>query len=448
MTDAKPEFRNLPSVDALATTLHEPGLSRAQIVEIARSAVDLARAQIGEGQDGDAMAIAEALMASSVQRKLRRVINATGVLLHTNLGRAPLSSAAAEAAVTAASHYSNTEFDLSSGERGSRGVHTRELLKLLTGAEDALVVNNNAAAVLLSLAALAADRSVPVSRGELVEIGGSYRLPDVMTTSGARLVEVGTTNKTRRGDFETALQTYDCAMVLKVHQANFEIRGFTASVDIGELASLCQTQGIPVAYDLGSGLLDSGAPWLPSVPPWLGEEPGVRQAVDAGANLVMFSGDKLLGGPQAGIIVGDADLVARLRDHPLRRALRVDASTDAALAATLDSYARGTVASDIPFWRMATTSSAGLVARSSPLAAGIGATVEPGFSIVGAGSAPGARIESPVVRMVGKQSLFSTLLDNALPVVARRDRGDLLIDLRAVEPTDDVHIQGVIQACL
>ncbi len=448
MTDAKPEFRGLPSVDALATTLHAPGLSHAQIVDIARSAVDLARVQIGQGKDGDPVAIAEALMVSSMQRTLRRVINATGVLLHTNLGRGPLSTAATQAAANAASHYSNTEFDLSAGERGSRGAHTRDLLKLLTGAEDALVVNNNSAAVLLALAALAGNLSVPVSRGELVEIGGSYRLPDVMRASGASLVEVGTTNKTKLGDFATALQVYNCAMVLKVHQANFEIRGFTASVGVGELAPLCTAREVPLVYDVGSGLLDSHTPWLPSLPPWLGEEPGVRQAIEAGANLVMFSGDKLLGGPQAGIIVGDADLVARLRDHPIRRALRVDTSTDAALAATLDSYARGTVSADIPFWMMATMSAEVLDERSSDLAAQVGASVEPGFSMVGAGSAPGARIESPVLRMVGKQDLFKLLLENIVPVVARRDRGDLLIDLRAVDPSDDAHVKSAIQACL
>jgi L-seryl-tRNA(Ser) seleniumtransferase len=425
-----------------------PEMSHAQVVEIARTAIDLARARLKDNDSVDPRALAEELLAASRARRQHEVINATGVLLHTNLGRAPLAQHAVEAASLAASAYTNTEFDLLTGERGHRGANTTELLKLLTGAEDALVVNNNAAAVLLALTAIAETRGVPVSRSELVEIGGSYRLPDVMGSSGAGLIEVGTTNKTKLSDYETALQIHDCAMVLKVHQANFEIQGFTASVGVDELARLCRARYVPLVYDVCSGLLDSETPWLPRRPSWLGDEPGIRQALGAGADLALFSGDKLLGGPQAGIVVGDARLISMMRAHPLRRALRVDSATDAALAATLDSYARNAAGREIPFWKMVSVSWDELNERSELVASRIGASVEEGISMVGAGSAPGARIASPVIRLPGGQHLFARLLSGPVPVVARRDRGDLLIDLRAVDPSSDETTAQAILKCL
>jgi L-seryl-tRNA(Ser) seleniumtransferase len=448
MTERSEAYRRIPSVDALATSLSDSGLSHPERIALAREVIDIARGRIGLGEQIDIVALANSLVDLSRLRRIGKVVNATGVLLHTNLGRAPISASAAEAARIAVSGYANAEFDLASGERGSRGAHTGELLRLLTGAEDALVVNNNAAAVLLAIAALATERSVPVSRSELVEIGGSYRLPEVMKAGGADLIEVGTTNKTRLGDYETALQTHTCGMVLKVHQANFEITGFTDSVPTGDLIALCQSRNVPFVFDIGSGLLDTQTPWMTTRPSWLKDEPGVKQALGAGADLVMFSGDKLLGGPQAGVIVGRRDLIGVLRNHPLRRALRVDAATDAALAATLESYAHNTVSTDIPFWRMATISTEVLTQRASTLASSIGGSVEVGWSLVGAGSAPGARIESPIVRLQGRQDMFKSLLTRTVPVVARRDRGDLLFDLRSVDPDDDHKVADEIRACL
>lgn len=448
MTERSEAYRSIPSVDALATSLNTSGLSHPERIAVARQTVEMARARIDSGLQIDIAGIASELVDISRLRRIGRVMNATGVLLHTNLGRAPISKSAAEAAQIAGAGYTNTELDLTSGERGSRGGHTRDLLRLLTGAEDALVVNNNAAAVLLTLAALATDMAVPVSRSELVEIGGSYRLPDVMKASGAELIEVGTTNKTRLGDFETAIQIHSCGMVLKVHQANYQITGFTESVPTHELIELCRSRNVPFVFDIGSGLLDSDTPWLEYRPTWLQGEPGVRQALASGADLAMFSGDKLLGGPQAGVIVGRADLIEVLRSHPLRRALRVDSATDAALAYTLESYAHNAVASEIPFWRMATLSLEALTQRASTLAESIGGTVEMGWSLVGAGSAPGARIDSPLVRLSGRQAIFGPLLARKTPIIGRRDRGDFLVDLRTVDPADDRNLSDEIRECL
>lgn len=440
-------LRNLPSVDALANSIRGEDLSYIERVQIARLSIDHARSEILAGGDPEADQIADHLARSVTRGRSRKVINATGVILHTNLGRAPLSTAATEAARVASGGYTNNELDLGTGDRGSRGDYTKHLLRLLTGAEDALVVNNNAAAVLLALTALAHGKSVPVARGELVEIGGSYRLPEVMAASGARLVEVGTTNKTRTGDFETALQIHDCGIVLKVHKANYEITGFTQEVEIGDLAGTARNRSVPVVYDVGSGLIDATTPWLKERPRWLDGEPGVRQAIDEGADLVTFSGDKLLGGPQAGIIVGKTSLVQQLRIHPLRRALRVDTSTDAALSATLQAYARN-AAQEIPFWRMATMSAELLGERVVRLANATSATVETGYSMIGAGSAPSARLASPIARISGRQDVFLPLLEIGTPVLGRRDRGDLVLDLRSVDPADDSLLIDEIRQCL
>ncbi|MDH3462208.1 MAG: L-seryl-tRNA(Sec) selenium transferase, partial [Acidimicrobiia bacterium] len=416
MAELEARLRKLPGVDQLATVIDVVGLTRAQRVAIARTAIDLARHEIMEGGDPDSTALASKMAQGVALSRPRKVINATGVLLHTNLGRAPLSARATAASALAAGSYSNTELDLESGERGRRGSYATHLLQILTDAEDAIIVNNNAAALQLILSALASGLAVPVSRGELIEIGGSYRLPDVMAASGATVVEVGTTNKTRVQDYETALQIHDCGALLKVHTANYEITGFVASAPIEDLVPLARRHGVPLIYDIGSGLLDASAPWLPEPPPWLEGEPGVRQAIGAGANIVSFSGDKLLGGPQAGVIVGGHDLIDRLRAHPLARALRVGAPVDAALAATLEHYVDGTV-EDIPFWGMATADRQGLTERAERLAAATGGVVENGVGMIGGGSAPSVRIATVVVRFPRAGRAFEPLLGAEIPVL-------------------------------
>ena len=355
---------------------------------------------------------------------LRRVVNATGVLLHTNLGRAPLAVSG-----TATSGYSNLEFDLASGRRGSRTRHAASLLARLAGAEAALVVNNGAAAVLLVLAALARDRGVVVSRGELVEIGGGFRVPEVMAQSGAHLVEVGTTNRTRLADYRDALGSdADVALTLKVHQSNYRIVGFTAEVGVAELARL----GPPLAVDLGSGLLDAGTPWLSGgPPPWLASEPAARQTLAAGAGLVTFSGDKLLGGPQAGVIAGSSELIATCARHPLARAVRPGGLVLGALQETALAYLRRD-GDAIPFWRMAGTTVDVLRARAAALGTG---DVCDTVAVAGGGSVPGQDIPSAGVSLPGDH--VSRLRTNDPPVIARVHAGRTVCDLRTVDPADD-----------
>lgn len=435
-------MRDLPSVDALSKDAGDV-LPRRVAVALARRVIDETRADLARGLDVDI----DARMAAELHRILGAtgvpVINATGVLLHTNLGRAPWSEGAIERASRAAAGYSSLEIDLATGERGRRGEYVETLITELTGAESAFVVNNNAAAVLLALTAISADRAVPVSRGELIEIGGAYRLPAVMETSGARLVEVGTTNRTRVGDFVTALQTHDCGAILKVHPSNFRTEGFTEEASLSELAGLARAHSVPLLYDLGSGLLDSDAPWLPR---WIRQEPAVRQSLATGADLVLFSGDKLLGGPQAGIIAGSGHWVSVLRSHPLARALRVDAVTLAALAATLETYLDGPPVS-LPFWAAALASIDDLTVRAAALASVVGARAEDSTAAVGGGSVPGVGIPSVAVRLVSGQGLFIPLLEGRRPVLGRRDRGDLILDLRAVDPDDDDAIAAAVDEC-
>jgi L-seryl-tRNA(Ser) seleniumtransferase len=436
-------YRGLPSVDVLAARV-DSRLPQPIVVDLARLAIEEAREAISAGGSADPDAAA-ARLARLLERSTGiGVINATGVLLHTNLGRAPWSERAIGRAVQAASGYSNLEIDVATGERGRRGSYVERLLTRLTGAEAAMVVNNNASGLLIALAATSKGRSVPVARGELIEIGGSYRLPDVMEASGAKLVEVGTTNRTRPGDFLTAIQLHTCGALLKVHPSNYRVEGFILEATVEDLAALAAENGMPLIYDIGSGLLDTNAPWLPQ---WLRNEPGAKQAIDAGANLVTFSGDKLLGGPQAGILVGDAKLIGLIRSHPLARALRVDGVTLAALAATLEEHMEGPP-ENIPFWRHALLSESELGNRVSALAAVIGAEVEPGNSRVGAGSAPGIAIPSPLARLRTRQDVYELLLEADRPVLARRDSGDLVVDLRAVEPDDDSEVAEAISRCL
>ena len=439
---SKNPYRDLPSVDVLADLIESP-LPRAMVVDVCRLALEQARSDIADGRQADAEAMARFAVRAMERESGVRVINATGVLLHTNLGRSPWSSGAADRAVAAAMGYGNVELDIDTGERSRRGGYVERLLSHLIGAEAALIVNNNAAALLLALAATSRGRAVPVSRGELIEIGGSYRLPDVMEASGARLVEVGTTNRTRVDDYRTALQTHTCGALLKVHPSNYRIEGFTETAALTELAELAHERQIPLIYDTGSGLLDADAPWVPG---WLREEPGARQALDDGADLVLFSGDKLLGGPQAGILAGSRETIELVRSNALARALRVDAVTYAALAATLEEYLDGPPMG-LPFWSFALADEETLRARCEVLAGQVAGVVEAGSSAVGAGSAPGIEIPSPQVRLPSGHDLFECLLGQDPPILTRREAGDLVVDLRAVDPEDDEAIIDAIVKC-
>lgn len=360
---------------------------------------------------------------------MQPVINATGVLLHTNMGRAPLNRSWLDGA--AVTGPTNLEIDLATGRRGSRNERTAALAAAACGAEAALVVNNGASAVLLVLATLASGQPVVLSRGELVEIGGAFRVPDVMEFSGASLVEVGTTNRTRRRDYENGLAGLAPdrrPLIMKVHQSNFRVSGFTEETGVDELASI----GPPVVVDLGSGLLDSNTPWLRGSPPaWLATEPAARQTLEAGASLVTFSGDKLLGGPQAGIIAGRADMVASCARHPLARALRAGGLVLSVLQETLMAYARRDGLA-IPFWRMATTSVGELEARARDM--GVGAVVNC-RSAPGGGSLPGFELPSAGVALDGDH--LAELRQAAVPVIARAVAGRTVADLRSVNPSED-----------
>lgn len=396
-----------PSVDALARDLADTGLPHPLLV-------DAARAAIAAGDPGAARAEAEAVALALLQP----VINATGVLLHTNLGRAPL-------AFGQDGRYANLELDLATGRRGSRSAHAAGLLARLCEAEAALVVNNGAGAVLLVLAALAGGgAAVAVSRGELVEIGGGFRVPDVMAQSGAVLREVGTTNRTRLRDYASA----DAALVLKVHQSNYRIVGFTESTSVRDLATL----GVPVVADIGSGLVDAACQWLAGGrPSWLGFEPAARQTLAEGAALVMFSGDKLFGGPQAGVIAGRADLVERCARHPLARALRPGQMVLGAMQQTALAYLRRD-GDAIPFWRMASVPVEELRARAASMIAGEVVECE---SVPGGGSVPGLVIPSAGVALEGDHSAALRAADP--PIVARVVGGRTVLDLRTVDPADD-----------
>ena len=369
---------------------------------------------------------------------LRPVINATGTILHTNLGRAPMAWEQPE-------RYTNLELELTTGQRGSRMATAGALIAKACGAEDAIIVNNCAAAVLLGLGGLAEGRDVAVSRSELVEIGGGFRIPDVMARSGANLIEVGTTNRTRVDDFRGAVDDpdNDVAVVLRVHQSNYTIVGFTEAPTTAQLAGL----NAPLVADIGSGLLDSRCPWLEGDPPgWLADEPAARQTLDGGAGLVMFSGDKLFGGPQAGIIAGDAELVRKCAAHPLARALRPGSLVLAALQATALAY----LAEDgdaIPFWRMASLTVDQLRKRAD--AYGVGEIVDV-MSTPGGGTLPGVEIPSVGVAVEGDQREALRELDH--PIIARVDHGDssagetTVLDLRTIHPDDDEVVAGALRS--
>jgi L-seryl-tRNA(Ser) seleniumtransferase len=389
-----------------------------------------------------------ALMTPGIQR----VINATGVILHTNLGRAPLAAAAIEAIGHAAAGYTSLEYDTARGERGSRYDRCARLLAGLSGAEDALVVNNNAASLVLALNTFASGKEAVVSRGELVEIGGSFRVPDIMGRSGAQLVEVGTTNRTHVADYDAAISA-QTGVLLKVHRSNFSVEGFTADVALETLAGLARYREVTLLYDLGSGLLDhAGELGLP-------DEPTVRQAVACGTDIIAFSGDKLLGGPQAGILLGRRAHIAALRKNPLCRALRVDKLTLAGLEATLLLHLDPERARrDIPVLRMLTTTAAETGARAAALAARLGTvagstiSIVPGSSTVGGGAAPGSTLPTMLLRIEpvhgSAAALERSLRSHATPVVARIADGAVLVDLRTVAPADEPLLQAALQAAL
>lgn len=450
------ELRKLPSVDRV---LQEEAIASLAVqwghdltVHAIRETLDETRQMIREGGicpplPGLVRQIAERLTAH-LRPTLRPVINATGVIIHTNLGRAPLSAEARAAMDAVAVGYSNLEYDLKAGQRGSRYVHAEELLCRLTGAEAALVVNNNAAAVLLILMCFARGREVIISRGQLVEIGGGFRIPDVMRQSGAVLVEVGTTNRTYLHDYEAAI-TETTAALMRVHRSNFQLLGFVHEPSLSELAELATQRGLLLLDDLGSGtLLDTAAYGL-------AHEPTIQESLAAGASLVSCSGDKLLGGPQAGIIVGRAELIARLKKFPLTRALRVDKTTLAGLQATLRHYLLGEAVEKVPIWQMISQDEATLRARADAWVRelhelGVAAQVVPGRSAVGGGSLPGQTLPTYLVALEAESpnAIAARLRNSDPPVIARVENDRLVLDPRTVLPDQDATLHRLVAQAL
>jgi L-seryl-tRNA(Ser) seleniumtransferase len=434
------ELRDLPSVDELARDERLAGEPAALAVAAARSALERAREEIRAGHDpGDLGERALRELAAARAPSLRRALNATGVIVHTNLGRAPLPEAALERALEAGRSYSNLEYDLSAGARGSRQDHVASILRRLTGAEAALVVNNNAAAVMLALAALAEGREVLVSRGELIEIGDGFRIPDVLARSGARLREVGTTNRTRAADYERAIGP-ETAVLLRVHQSNFRVVGFTEHPTVADVATVARRAGLPLVDDLGSGAL------FPSNTVLLGDEPTARESLAAGADLVCFSGDKLLGGPQAGIVVGRADLVEMLRRHPLQRALRADKLTLAALEGTLGLYLDPErAAREVPVLRMLHEPAEAVRTRAERLAQAVGGEVEETVGRVGGGALP--LTELPSFACAVDENLTAPLRAGDPPVVGVVRDGRLLLDCRTLTDAEADEAAVCVLAC-
>ena len=447
------EFRDLPGVDLLLSDQRVQTLvsrySRRAVLDLVRAHLDEARGAVrsrerAPGVDEVVRAIEEHAL-SQWRARPTPVINATGVILHTNLGRAPLSREALEAVDQAARGYSDLELDLRAGKRGSRQAYIARLVRQITGAEAALVVNNNASAVLLGLAALAHGKQVIVSRGEAVEIGGGFRIPDVLGQSGADLVEVGTTNRTYVADFEAAI-TERTGAILTVHTSNFRVTGFTHSPTPEELANLGRKTKIPVLHDLGSGcLLDTTAFGLTG-------EPMPQDSIKAGVSVAFFSGDKLLGGPQAGIIAGDAEMVRKTSEHPLARAVRIDKMGMAALSATLLHYVKDEATQQVPIWRMIAETAESLESRAASWQESIGdvAVVEGGQSTVGGGSLPGEVLPTSLLCIDaaaitgGAEALSAILRRGAPPVISRIEAERVLLDPRTVLPEQEEALLTVV----
>ncbi len=414
-----------------------------QVLEQARQAI-----LIGEAAASHDTLLSQAadVLQAQLRPTLRPVINASGVVIHTNLGRALLSPAARQAMDQAARGYSNLEYDLEAGQRGSRYVHAEALLCRLTGAQAALVVNNNASAVLLILSALARGREVVISRGQLVEIGGGFRIPDVMKQSGALLVEVGATNRTHLRDYEAVI-TGQTAMLMRVHRSNFAMTGFVSEPSLAELVALAHSRGLLVGDDLGSGTLLDTAEY------GLSHEPTIQESLAAGADVVSCSGDKLLGGPQAGIILGQADLVAQLRRFPLTRALRVDKTTLAGLQATLLHYLKSEATQEVPVWRMIAAPLETLAVRAGAwaerlAAAGLQVKIVDGRSAVGGGSLPGETLPTCLLALnvPSPERLARALRRTDPPVIARLEDEQLILDPRTVQPEEEETLLEILVA--
>ncbi len=455
-------FRHLPSVEKLLNTPQVQSLAEDEalphdlLVEAARQTLDQARQDIRRGEqaaldlEGLAARMVESL-TETLEGSLREVINATGVIVHTNLGRAPLSQPASEAVARISSGYNNLEYDLESGERGSRLSHVEALIARLSGAEAGIAINNNAAAVFMVLSAFAQGREVILSRGQAVEIGGSFRIPDVMAQSGARLVEVGTTNKTYGRDYEGAIRP-ETALLMRVHSSNFKIIGFTETPGIAEMAEIANRHNIILVDDVGSGT------FLDTARYGLSHEPTVQESIEAGAHLVTFSGDKLLGGPQVGLIAGQKHLIERLKKHPLARALRIDKMSLAALQVTLQHYLRGEAERKIPVWQMMARSTESLQAqaegwRQRLAPAWPGATLTEGLSTVGGGSLPGETLPTwllalPVPPGGSAHSLTARLRHGQPPIIGRVERETLLFDPRTILPGQEQILLKALQNLL
>jgi L-seryl-tRNA(Ser) seleniumtransferase len=451
------DVREIPSIEQLrqrpAMRALEEEFGRAAVVEALRdeaAAVRQAAAQGGTLPDDVSEAITGAVpgrLAAAAAASLRHVINATGVVIHTNLGRAPLAPSAAARVAAIATGYSNLEYDLEAGARGKRDIHAERLTARLTGAASAVIVNNNAAATLLVLAAVAAGREVIVSRGELVEIGGGFRVPDVMKQSGAILREIGTTNRTRAADYAAAVSDRT-ALILRVHRSNFRIEGFTERPSLPELVDVGRRLQIPIAEDQGSGFLG-----FETEPPAVRDEPSVRRSVEEGADVVMFSGDKLLGGPQAGIVAGSQHIVTIVRRHPLMRALRADKMTYAALEATLQEYAAGRATRTVPVARMLWMTEEEIETRAGRIldqltASGLELALVRGSSTIGGGSAPGSSLPTRLIAIThpthSAAELHARMRQSDPPVVARIEDDRVVVDLRTVLPDEDDALREVL----
>ncbi|MBX3085980.1 MAG: L-seryl-tRNA(Sec) selenium transferase [Anaerolineae bacterium] len=456
MTDFNAKLRLLPSIDRL---LNDSGASelithygREAVRDALRIVLDAAREWIRQGGSPPTPSVllnsAIEVLGKTYQPSLRPVINATGVIIHTNLGRAPLSAAAQEAMVAVAAGYSTLEYELEAGTRGKRDHHAETLLKEITGAEAAMVVNNNAAALILVLTTLASSREVIISRGQLIEIGGGFRLPDIMTRSGAKLIEVGTTNRTYLDDFADAI-TPQTALLMRVHASNFKQVGFTHQPELNALAELAHKHGLFALDDLGSGALIDTAVY------GMDHEPTVQEALQAGADLVAFSGDKLLGGPQAGIIAGKAALVDKLKKNPLARAVRIDKLCLAALVATLTHYKAGNALTQIPVLRMIAMTAEQCRARAEAWAADLGSEpimseVIAAESTVGGGSLPGATLPSYVlaIHAANADEFAARLRRQPTPIIARIADGRVLLDPRTVSPQQDADVIRALKAVM